>query len=241
MARETWSNSTVDCMIGGVSNEGLIMAYWFNVLKDYTSLDILQKNPANFAPFLETGFDVNDPRSVEFGKLLKQTYYGCTQPSKSNIEGYFYFAGDYFFWHGIQRAALLRASKAKGKTFVYRYDVLTKQNFFKINFSKSEAYPGTEHAADVCYLFKGTYIDPPAIDSIEFENVKKTVDIFTSFAINGDPNCSWCEGWKPIETTELPIKAMNIGTEKCDFIELPETERLAVWNGIFEKAGVDLY
>lgn len=228
-------------MIGGVSNEGLIMGYWFGVLKDFSALTTLQ-NSKYFAPLLETGFSADDSRSIEFGKILKQTYYGCTQPSKSNIEGYFYFAGDYFFWHGIQRATLQRASKAsKAKTFLYRYDVLTKHNFFK-SFSKSDNYPGTEHGADFCYLFKGTVTPSPAIDSIEFQNVKKIVDIFTSFAINGDPNCDWCNNeWKAIESTQLPLKAMNIGTEKCDFIELPETDRLSVWNKIFEDAGVDLY
>lgn len=242
MARDAWSNSAVDCMIGGVSNEGLIMGYWFGVLKDFTALTMLNDSKY-FAPLLETGFAADDPRSVEFGRILKQTYYGCTQPSKSNIEGYFYFAGDYFFWHGIQRAALLRAktSTKNAKTFLYRFDVLTKLNYFK-NFSKSDDYPGTEHGADFCYLFKGTFMPPPAIDSIEFENVKKTVDIFTSFAINGDPNSEWCNNeWKPIDSTELPLEAMNIGTEKCEFVELPETERLTVWNKIFEDAGVDLY
>jgi cholinesterase len=240
MAREAWSNSTVDCMIGGVSNEGLLMGFSFEVLKDFGPLEMLQ-DPKYFAPLLETGLDADDPRSVEFGRLLKQTYYGCTQPSKTNLDGYFYFAGDYFFWHGIQRAIQIRASRSSAKTFVYRYDVLTKMNFLK-SMMKCENYPGTEHGADFCYLFKGTFIDPPAIDSIEFENVKKTVDIFTSFAINGDPNCrSLEEVWHPVETAELPLKAMNIGTDKCEFIDLPESERLAVWNKIFEEAGVELF
>lgn len=240
MAREAWSNESVDCLIGGVSNEGLIMGYWFGVAKDYSLLKILEDSKY-FAPLLETGFSADDPRSIEFGKILKQAYYGCTQPSKSNIEGYFYFAGDYFFWHGIQRAALLRASAAKAKTFLYRFDILTKLNYFK-SFSKSEDYPGTEHGADFCYLFKGTFMPPPAIESIEFENVKKTVEIFTNFAINGNPNCDWfSDEWKALKSTELPLKAMNIGTDKCEFIDLPETERLSVWNKIFEDAGLDLY
>lgn len=85
-------------------------------------------------------------------------------------------------------------------------------------------------------------MSPPEIDSIEFENVKKTVEIFTNFAINGDPNCDLFEDeWKALESAELPMKAMNIGTDKCEFIELPETERLGVWNKIFEDAGLDLY
>jgi cholinesterase len=240
MAREAWSNLSVDCLIGGVSNEGLIMGYFLNVEKDLSALDML-KNSKYFAPLLETGFSCDDPRSVEFGKILKQAYYGCTQPSKSNIEGYFYFAGDYFFWHGIQRATMLRAKHSKAKTFLYRFDVLTKLNYFK-NFAQCDIYPGTEHGADFCYLFKGTFMSPPAVDSIEFENVKKTVDIFTSFAINGDPNCNWTnDEWNSINSAELPLKAMNIGTETSEFIDLPETERLKVWNKIFEDSGVELF
>ena len=240
MAREAWSNESVDVMIGGVSNEGLILGYWFGVLIDFKAINILQ-DPKYFAPLIETGYKVDDPRSVEFGKMLKQVYYGCTEPSKSNTEGYFFYAGDYYFWHGLQRVAQIRASRAKGKTYFYRLDIVTKMNFFK-SFSKMDHYPGTGHGEDLIYLFHGTYQDPPAIGSIEFENIKKCVDIFTTFAINGDPNCKSCgDVWTPMESAELPIKVLNIATEKNEFIELPETERLAVWNKIYEDAGLDLY
>lgn len=240
MAREAWSNETIDCLIGGVSNEGLIMGFEIEALNDPSVFEVMEDSKY-FAPLLETGFDADDPRSVEYGKVLKQTYYGCLKPSISNKEGYFYFAGDYFFWHGIQRAILMRASRAKAKTFAYRFDIVTKMNFFK-KFTKCENYAGAEHGADLFYLFRSTHVDSPSIDSIEFKNIMKTVDIFAGFAMNGDPNCSKCDDvWKPIASTELPIKVMNIGTEKCKFVDLPETERLAVWNGIFESAGVELY
>lgn len=253
MARESWFEDS-DFMIGGCSNEGdnfdnlnfqinifflvgLIMGFGFNLANDYTALTTLQ-NSNYFAPLLETGLAVDDPKAEEFGKILKQFYYGCTVPSKTNIEGYYCFANDYIFWHGIQRAVQVRAaSKGKGKTFLYRFDVVTGMNYIK-RLARAEEYSGAEHCADVVHLFSGTVQPPPSIDSIEFENIKKTVAIWTSFAMTGNPNCP---EWEPIDGAEIPLKCFEIGTKSCSFIELPETERLNVWNSIYQQAGIDLF
>lgn len=239
MARNAWSHD-IDCLIGGTSNEGLIMSFD----KTFANVEAMQ-NSNYFAPVLELGIDLEDPRAVEFGKIIKQTYYGCTTPSKSNLEGYYLFCGDYMFWHGILRTIFGRAATTSargGKTFVYRYDVVTALNCLKI-FSKTEDFPGSEHTSDVFHLFTGNYTSLPSIESKEFENVKKIVTIWTNFAINGSPEYSEIgdNEWTPNESTELPIKCMNIGTDKCEFIELPESERLTVFNAIYKKAGVDLF
>lgn len=76
-------------MIGGTSNEGLMMAYPILVTNLTKPLDTLRNNTNYFAPLYELGMDVDSVKSEEIGTLLKKMYYGCTQPSKTNTEGYF--------------------------------------------------------------------------------------------------------------------------------------------------------
>lgn len=243
MAREAWSNE-IDCMIGGCTNEGLVMSMEFNLRHKYSTLDNLRNFPNYFAPFLETGLTIDDPKAVEFGKIIKKAYYGFTEPSKTNIDGYYYFVGDYYFWLGIYRALLSRAaSNGKGKTFLYRFDVVTELNFFK-KFVKAEDHPGAEHGADVGHLFRGSMLPATAsINSVEFDNIKRCIAIWTNFAITGNPNCSELGDveWQPLGSVESTMKCLELSANKCSFIDLPEMERLKVWVSIFEKAGIELY
>lgn len=88
MARDAWSKD-INVMIGGTSNEGLLMAYPIQMTNSTKPLDILRSNINYFAPLHELGLDVNAMESIKIGTILKKLYYGCTQPSKTNTEGYF--------------------------------------------------------------------------------------------------------------------------------------------------------
>lgn len=82
------------------------------------------------------------------------------------------------FWHGIQRAVQSRIkSGGKGKTFLYRFDVVTEQNFVK-KWVKAEELPGASHGDDLNYLWKHDDYYPceqPKVGSIEFEMIMKMV------------------------------------------------------------------
>lgn len=240
MARSAWSNE-IDCLIGGTSNEGLLMG--LDPTKKYPGALALQ-NINYFTPSFDLGLDPEDPKAAEYGKMIKPIYYGDSTPSKTNLECYFRYIHDLYFWHGIQRAVLLRAgtpTQRRGKTYLYRYDVVTELNVLKKAGSLDE-YPGSEHAADIFHLFKAAFTAIPSIDSKEFENIKKIVAIWTNFAITGNPNHSITgnhEEWKAIESSNLPLVCLNIGTDECTIMELPETERLRMWNSVFQQAGVE--
>lgn len=88
MARDAWSKD-INVMIGGTSNEGLMLAYPINVTNLTKPLDMLRSNTKYFAPLHELGMDVNAVKSKKIGALLKKMYYGCTEPSTTNTEGYF--------------------------------------------------------------------------------------------------------------------------------------------------------
>lgn len=60
--------------------------------------------------------------------------------------------------------------------------------------------------------------------------------IWASFATLGYPQIDSIkhnETWKPIES-KRPYKCLDIG-EDLTFIDLPETERMAVWDAIYEN------
>lgn len=46
--------------------------------------------------------------------------------------------------------------------------------------------------------------------------------------------------WEPFTSTKAPIVGLNIGDEN-KIIELPENERCAVWNEIYEKENFEMY
>lgn len=72
------------------------------------------------------------------------------------------------------------------------------------------------------------------------------VSVFTSFATSGNPNTNLIGAdmesvtWKPVESNELPFKCLNFD-EHLSFINLPESERLALWNELYEETNTRLY
>lgn len=69
------------------------------------------------------------------------------------------------------------------------------------------------------------------------------VSIYTSFAITGDPNNAFISDvtWEPVTSVQLPLKCLNISEMKLEMIPLPETERLVVWDSVYNDEGVALY
>lgn len=73
----------------------------------------------------------------------------------------------------------------------------------------------------------------------EIKNVLQ-VELWTSFAITGNPNSDENESkiqWEPVSKDGIP-KCMNI-TNELEFIELPEYDRMKFWDTIWD--GTDLY
>lgn len=72
------------------------------------------------------------------------------------------------------------------------------------------------------------------------------VSVFTSFAATGNPNSNLIGAdmenvvWESVDSQQPPFKCLNFD-EHLSFINLPETERLAVWNELFETTGTKLY
>lgn len=234
MARNAWSKD-IDVIFGGTSNEGILMRF---LNEKHNKRIENMKNFANFVPILDLNFSFVDPKLEKYGKRIKEAYYGALEPSADHYIPFLYFQADHQFWHGIQRSVLSRINaKGKGKTFTYRFDILTELNTFRKLFN-AENDPGVEHGACLGYLFSGILFPSPKIDSVEFKNILKIVNIVTNFAIYGR---SGIDEWQPNESLELPLKCLNLTKDTVELIDLPETTRLKVFDDIYTELGAILY
>lgn len=235
IAREAWTNE-IDVIVMGNSFEGIFRA---NSL-DVEAVEILQ-SPSFFAPLRDLKMSPNDPKAVEFGSKIKKLFYkDGEEPSMENQLGYLDFTSIFHFWHGLYRLVLSRNANGSGKTFLFRFDVDGELNMFKKLVKKCGHIPGACHADDLFYVFHTEYHSPPPEQSPEFATIQKIVGIFTSFAITGDPNCDEVANlMKPFDGSE-PVKCINMTLNDIAEIELPEAEKLKVWNSIYEEANVPL-
>lgn len=87
VGRHSWSNN-VDCMIGGASTEGGMMLMWLHRI----NLEDAFKDPANFTLTRELGLDITNQsdreKASEYGKKLKNFYFGEKEPSSQTLKEY---------------------------------------------------------------------------------------------------------------------------------------------------------
>lgn len=232
MCREAWSTD-MDILIGGNSEEGLF------------SLSEIKENPAilsNLKDFeylvpLELDLVRTSQRCKEFGKKLKKHYYGDTEPSFENRDGYLTLMTDKLFWHGLHRTIYGRInSKTTAKTYVYRFSVDSETyNHYRIYFCDKNVR-GTAHADDLSYIFKNLFSDVPPKDSFEYRVMTEMIGLFSQFASNdGNPNGKVTDIWEPIGEDFGTYKCLNIANDGLEFIDFPEMERMKLWDSMYEK------
>lgn len=72
------------------------------------------------------------------------------------------------------------------------------------------------------------------------------VSVFTSFATTGNPNSNLIDAdmesvvWKSAESQQPPFKCLNFD-EHLSYINLPESERLAIWNELYDMTNTRLF
>lgn len=103
----------------------------------------------------------------------------------------------------------------------------------------AQMYRGACHADDLFYLFTTNYHTPPPLNSREFKTIQRMVGIFTSFAITGNPNCAEVSNLKirPCGESDA-LKCVNISENNVTEMELPEINRLKVWDSVYDELQV---
>jgi len=144
---------------------------------------------------------------------------------------------DKLFWHGVYRSIFGRLNAPNpGPTYLYRfcYDSPTFNHFRLI--MCGPGVRGACHADDLSYLFRNMMVNKLDKSTTEYKVIQRMVAIWTKFAESSNPNCDATSPleWKPVKLTTEALKCFNIGTD-ISFINLPETERMRLWDSMFLK------
>ncbi|XP_065081721.1 esterase B1-like [Ochlerotatus camptorhynchus] len=232
MCQEAWSNG-MDIIIGGNSEEGL---FSLSEIKENPSIMSNLKDFEYLVP-LELDLVRTSQRCKELGRRLKQHYYGNSEPSFENKEGYLSLMTDKLFWHGLHRTIFNRINTTKAaKTYVYRFSVDSDTyNHYRIYFCDKNVR-GTAHADDLSYVFKNAFSVAPPKDSFEHRVMMDMVGLFSKFASNnGNPNGGVTDSWEPIGSEIGPYKCLNINNAGLEFIDFPEQKRMELWDSMYSK------
>lgn len=232
MCRKAWSND-IDILIGGNSEEGL---FSLSEIKDNPSIMENLKDFEYLVP-LELDLVRTSHRCKEFGNRLKKHYYGDTEPSFENRDGYLTLMTDKLFWHGLHRTIYGRInSKKLAKTYVYRFSVDSDTyNHYRIYFCDKNVR-GTAHADDLSYIFKNVFSDVPPPNSFEYRVMTEMIGLFSQFAANnGNPNGKVTDIWEPVGEEIGPYKCLNITNDGLEFTDFPEQKRMELWDSMYEK------
>uniref|UniRef100_A0A182TDG7 Carboxylic ester hydrolase n=1 Tax=Anopheles melas TaxID=34690 RepID=A0A182TDG7_9DIPT len=233
MCREAWSND-IDILIGGNSEEGLFC------LSSIKESPAIMDNLKNFEYLVPTELELvrGSQACQQYGLKLKKFYYGESQPSFDNRDGYLTLMTDKLFWHGLHRTVCSRiSSQTPAKTFVYRFAVDSETyNHYRIYFCDRNAR-GTAHADDLSYLFKNVLSPVPDVGTMEHRTMQTLVELFTNFATVGSPNVGGSVGdiWQPVGAKVEPYKCLNINNGGVSFIDLPEMRRMQLWDSLYKR------
>lgn len=108
---------------------------------------------------------------------------------------------------------------------------------------KAQSYRGACHADDLFYLFTTNYHAPPPLNSRESKTIQKMVGIFASFASTGNPNCDEVTNLTihPCGGTDDTLRCINITENNVTEIELPDINRLKVWDSVYDELQIPMY
>lgn len=148
---------------------------------------------------------------------------------------------DKLFWHGIHRAILSRMSSLeRGPTYVYRFNFDSPFfNHYRVMMCGKDVR-GVCHADELSYIFSNDLaLSAPDANTAEYRTMQTMVELWTSFAITGNPNnpkSEYLKGikWEPLANNKTPFKVLNIN-EKLEIIEVPEAKRMEVWDSMYEN------
>lgn len=229
MSRNAWGNN-IDVIIGGCSMEGLLL---YQLVSPETMSSL-----GNFSHVTAQNVHLerHSDKCIEKGLKLKNFYYGNQTPSVENADIFIDIQSDKIFWHGMWMAMKARTSTTS-KTYMYRFDVTPKSNQTLRELYQIPHQRGACHVEDIFYLFKAEYLQAPIKGSFEHKIVKVMTGTFAEFARNGNPSSVDLGKvtWSPVrESDEDHVKCLNIA-EVVSFVQLPETERMTLWDEICEN------
>ncbi|EDW14174.1 esterase B1 isoform X2 [Drosophila mojavensis] len=230
LMQQTWSRR-IPMMFGGTSFEGLL--FYPEVMRRPATLDEVG-DCQNVLP-IDLGENLDPKLRESYALQLKRAYFGDEPCNQANMMKFLELESHREFWHPIYRAVLSRLRTGSAPTYLYRFDHDSKHcNGIRIVLCGNEMR-GVCHGDDLCYIFHSMLSNQAAAGSPEHKIISGMIDIWTSFAANGDPNCESIKQLKfaPLQD-ETKVECLNIGQD-FEVKMLPELPKLHLWDGFYAR------
>ncbi|KAH8312508.1 hypothetical protein KR044_011128, partial [Drosophila immigrans] len=250
LMQQTWSNR-VPMIFGGTSFEGLLfypgeqrlmgnlllnlslLVTFAEVMRRPVTLDEVG-DCKNMLP-IDLGDNLDPKLRENYALQLKRAYFGEEPCNQANMMKFLDLESYREFWHPVYRTALTRLRQGSAPTYVYRFDHDSKLcNAIRIVLCGKDMR-GVCHGDDMCYLFHSMLLHQSEVGSPEHKIITAMIDIWTSFAANGDPNCDSIKNLKfsPLQN-ETDFQCLNI-SEQLEVKTLPELEKIQLWNSFYSR------
>lgn len=149
----------------------------------------------------------------------------------------FQASSDCDLWFPTFRTARQRLqSKKLSKTFIYRFDAETENNFNSAGIPGTELYRYPTHGDDANHIFKTIrHKNLNAMNEKSLKVINLMVDSFTNFVKTGDPSVKNMNiTWDPVTSDENLLWGLNINEEYSSMSDLPESDRMGVYDEIWK-------
>ncbi|ALC45327.1 alpha-Est1 [Drosophila busckii] len=226
---ESWSNE-LPVIIGGTSFEGLfsyqhVVRNSAHMLSDFEALIPREVRQSSTAAELK-----------EHVRRLKIASFDDATRGRMEFKECLHLLSIKHFWHAMHRTVLGRLAYAPTTpTYLYRFDFDSPSfNHYRILVCGRHER-GVSHADDLFYMFYSIPSCKLDKSSAEYRTIEQMIGMWTAFATQDNPNCTYIDKviWEPLDP-KSPLKCLNIGS-RLEFIELPETRQLKLWDSFYNK------
>ncbi|XP_050293111.1 uncharacterized protein LOC126733761 [Anthonomus grandis grandis] len=216
------SYNHVPIMMGYTMNEGMLLDF---------DVDFAKKNGIEYPPFvfqrlvpIDLNVSIDTPDNLRILNVLKRLYED--KVDSKGLERYDPMTDSYMLV-GIVETIRQHLENLRRPIYVYRMSLAGELNFLKRLLNRTQE-PGVCHGDELGYLFDSEVRVQIQPGSIEDKSIRNFVNLWTNFAIHGNPveNMPGVT-WKPVENSGN-IKVLDIG-EELKFLEMPEKDRMDVW------------
>ncbi|XP_068158131.1 uncharacterized protein alpha-Est7 [Drosophila tropicalis] len=234
LIRTAWSSS-MPVMIGNTSYEGLL---W---LPETKMLPQVVEQVEIGSPFLPRELLATNPsidKKAEWSRRIRDAH---RTSEVATIDNYMELCSMYYFiFPAIRMIRSHLAHDTEAPVYLYRYDFDSEQLIFNYRIMREgRGVKGVGHADELGYLFSSLQAHRLPKQSRDYRNIERLIGIWTQFATTGNPNSTNINGmdtltWDPVQKTDKVFKCLNI-SDDLKYIELPEWNKVQVWESLYEN------
>lgn len=181
----------------------------------------------------------NSPAYRKAAAEIRKFYFPAGAAVNSNwhtIQSFVQMVSDIFENFQIDQRVKILVERSTGKTFYYRFGLVSQFNFYKILLNAQSQY-GASHADDLCYVFKCNYTpwmySNVTLESPQYKLLELMTGLYTDFAKVGHPLPSNKISWSPVSPghihyADITMSGINSGLN-------PLETQMTFWNSLLER------